>query len=275
MSAAIAVLECKAYQGDHVPTHVRIGMLDDMIFLDLGGPDWRIARVTRDGCTIAPATAEDPVRFVRPRGVQALPEPVRGGHVTELRELWPQLRDDQWSLIVGWLFGCLRPGRPAPVLITRGEQDSGKSTLSKQLRRAIDPNMASLRSPPRNERDLVIAARNALLVGFENVSHIRDDLSDAICRLATGGGYGTRELYSDAEETLFDAIRPVLLNGIGTLAERPDLLDRSILINVPPLEDTKRLDEDELEKRFEAMRPRLLGVLLDAAVIWRSAGSTP
>ena len=32
-------------------------------------------------------------------------------------------------------------------------------------------------------------------------------LSDALCRLATGGGFATRELYSNEDEVIFDALR--------------------------------------------------------------------
>ena len=60
-------------------------------------------------------------------------------------------------------------------------------------------------------------------------------LSDALCRLATGGGFGTRQLYSDDEESLFEARRPVLLNGIEEVAVRGDLLDRSLIVTLSPI----------------------------------------
>src|SRR5262249_35868902 len=89
-------------------------------------------------------------------------------------------------------------------------------------------------------------------------------LSDALCTLATGGGFATRELYTDADEKLFDAVRPVVLNGIEDLATRGDLLDRAINLTLPQIPDERRGDEDDLWRQFEESRPRLLGALLDA-----------
>ena len=60
----------------------------------------------------------------------------------------------------------------------------------------------------------MIAATNGWVVALDNLSHLSTWLSDALCRLATGGGFSTRELYTHDEEKLFDAQRPVILNGI-------------------------------------------------------------
>ncbi len=60
------------------------------------------------------------------------------------------------------------------------------------LRNLVDPNAASLRSGPRDERDLFIAANNSWVITLDNLSHLPDWLSDALCRVATGGGLATR-----------------------------------------------------------------------------------
>ena len=77
------------------------------------------------------------------------------------------------------------------------------------VRALIDPNQVSLRCPPRDERDLMIAVNNNWDVAFDNLSGIPNWLSDAVCVLATEGGFATRELYSDDEEKMFCAKRPV------------------------------------------------------------------
>jgi hypothetical protein len=88
--------------------------------------------------------------------------------------------------------------------------------------------------------------------------------SDALCRLSTGGGFSARELYTDAEECLFDATRPVILNGITDVATRPDLLDRSLIITLPPIPEEQRKPEAELWRDFEQARPAILGALFYA-----------
>jgi hypothetical protein len=73
-------------------------------------------------------------------------------------------------------------------------------------------------------------------------------------------------LYSDQDETLFDAERPVILNGIEDFVTRPDLADRAVFLALEPIKEEQRQSEGELWTAFETERPRILGVLLDAVV---------
>ena len=100
-------------------------------------------------------------------------------------------------------------------------------------------------------------------MALENLSSIPVWLSDSLCRLATGGGFSTRELYSDGEEKLFDSQRPVLLNGIVEVVTRPDLADRAVAITLPSIPEEKRAAESDFWPRFSQARPRILGALLD------------
>jgi hypothetical protein len=121
-----------------------------------------------------------------------------------------------------------------------------------------------LRAAPRDLRDLMISASNAWVVSFDNLSHPQPWLSDALCRLSTGGGFFTRELYADDLEVVLEAQRPVILNGIEELATRSDLLDRSLLFNLPAIPKSERRSEAEFWKDFYDARPRILGALCDA-----------
>jgi hypothetical protein len=62
--------------------------------------------------------------------------------------------------------------RSNPLLAVSGEQGSSKTVLSKILRALVDPNAAPVRSIPREERDLFIAASNGHLVAFDNLSDL-------------------------------------------------------------------------------------------------------
>lgn len=150
------------------------------------------------------------------------------------------------------------------MLSLRGQQGSAKSTLGRLLRSLVDPNKAPLRQPPRDLRDLAIAAGNGWLICLDNLSYIPDWLSDALCCLATGGGFATRELYSNDEEAIFDARRPVLLTSIEDVVRRGDLLDRAVTVELEPIPEHGRRTEAELFAAFERLRPRVLGAILDA-----------
>ena len=43
------------------------------------------------------------------------------------------------------------------------------------------------------------------------------ELSDNLSVLATGGGFAVRQLYTNADEHLFQASRPIVLNGIARI----------------------------------------------------------
>jgi len=100
----------------------------------------------------------------------------------------------------------------------------------------------------------------------DNVSDLPPWISDTLCRLATGGGFAVRQLYTDQDEVLFDAARPVILNGIEDIVTRPDLADRAVFLTLEPIQEERRRPEAELWAAFEAERPYLLGVFLDAVV---------
>jgi hypothetical protein len=136
--------------------------------------------------------------------------------------------------------------------------------MAKLVRAVIDPNSVPLRAPPRNEHDVYIAARNSQVLAYDNISDLPDWLSDTFCRLATGGGFSTRELYSDQDEVLFGSTRPIILNGIDDIATRPDLADRSIAPALSPISDQDRKLESELWDQFERKHPLILGALLTA-----------
>lgn len=132
------------------------------------------------------------------------------------------------------------------------------------LRLLVDPSAAAIRTTPKDERDLIVSASNSHVLGFDNLSKVEGWLSDAFCRLSTGGGFATSTLHTDHDETVFDGQRPLLLNGISLLTNRADLADRALTINLRTLSEHDYLPEDELKAGFESARPRILGALLDA-----------
>ena len=207
-----------------------------------------------------------PVRFRRAAGMQPLPVPVRGGSVERLRPSSTSTPNADFVLVVAWALAALRNRGPYPVMVLAGEQGSAKSTFSAILRSLLDPNTAPLRALPREDRDLFIAASNGHVLAFDNVSGLPAWISDTLCRFATGGGFAVRQLYTDQDEVLFDAARPVILNGIEEIVTRPDLADRALFLTLDPIPEERRRPEAELWAEFEAERPRILGALLDAVV---------
>jgi putative DNA primase/helicase len=263
VSAAVSTIEALAlYNGEQRNAFVRVASQGDKLFLDLCNKAWQVVEISREGWRIVESN-DCPVRFRRAKGMLALPTPEAGGSVEELRQFLNVASDDDFKLVLGWLLSCYQDRGPYPVLALHGEQGCAKSTAARVIRLLIDPNRAPLRSEPKEPSDLMIAANNGWIIAFDNLSHLPTWLSDAICRLATGGGFSTRELYTDEGEVIFEAKRPVLLIGIEELATRGDLADRAIVIIQQRISDDKRITEGEFEQLFNAARPRLLGALLN------------
>ncbi|MBI4498200.1 MAG: hypothetical protein HY689_09905 [Chloroflexi bacterium] len=263
---ALGVLEGLAIfpaEAREFTVHTRLAGDAGRMYFDLSNPTWQAIEVTQDGWRVKTGYT-CPVKFRRTKGMLALPLPAAGGSVEELRQFVNVASDDDFKLLVAWLVAALRDRGPYPVLVLHGEQGSAKTTTARTLRSLVDPSTAPVRAEPRDGRDLMIAARNGWVVALDNLSHVAPWLSDALCRLATGGGFATRTLYSDDEETIFDAQRPVILTGIEELATRPDLLDRSIVLYLPAIPEDQRRTEAAFWRDFETARPRILGALLDA-----------
>jgi hypothetical protein len=73
-----------------------------------------------------------------------------------------------------------------------------------------------------------------------SLSNLPGWLSDALCRLASGGSFALRQLYTDADEVLFQAARPTILNGIEDVIRRQDLADRAIFLTMGFLPQQRR-----------------------------------
>lgn len=257
---ALGVIDARAlYTNIVFPVHTRVAASDAAVYIDLANTEWQAIEVTADGWQVIDHA---PVKFRRARGMLPLPEPTVGGRVDELRAFVNVQDEGQWKLLLGWLLATLRGTGPFPVLALGGEHGSAKSTTAKALRSLVDPNQAMLRAEPRDVRDVMISARNGWIVALDNLSSIEAWLSDCLCRLATGGGFSTRELYTDDDEIIFDAKRPVTINGIEEVIERADLLDRAVLLDLPVIDETRRLSEREFWAAYEVARPAILGALL-------------
>ena len=268
---ALSVLEARArFEGEEHEVHVRVGEKDGKLYIDLGNANFDVVEIDSTGWRIV--NSPD-VKFFRPAGMLPLPKPVRGADgYSLLRSLLHVGNPEQLHLIIGWLLGALRPQGPYAILNFHGAVDSAKTTNSRSVRSLIDPNVAPLRGLPKGDQDLMIAAANNWIPTLENVSSIPEWLSDALCRLSTGGGYGARRLYSDDEEAVLIAQRPIILNGIEPHGLRSDLIDRSIIIDLPRISNSERRTDAQMLAKLQEVGPGIMGWLCGLIANILSAG---
>lgn len=268
-SSSTVSAACDVLRGQHAdePTRevfTRIAATPNAIYYDLCDPTGRVVEITAQGWKVIAAA---PVPFVRPRGMLPAPEPQRGGIVEQLRPCLNVGCDEDFHLLIAFLTGTLQPFGAKVLLGFAGEQGTGKSGTTKNLRNLIDPHKAPTRKQPKDDHDLIICGKNNAIPTFDNLSHLPQWMSDSFCRFSTGAGDATRQLYSDDDEVIFSIKRPVIFNAITDVATKPDLLDRLLLIELPPLPADERKTERELDRIFNEARPLVLGALFDAVAI--------
>lgn len=259
---ALRLLEAKAKFGGNVQqVYTRVAYLEDRIIIDLANEAWEAIEVTSTGWEIV---RDPPIKFRRDKNMGAFPLPVPRGNIGKLKRFFNLADDNEWQLLVSSIITAFRGAGPYFIVILIGEEGSAKSTVARVIKAITDPSItAPLRSLPRNEQDLAIAARHSHFLCFDNVSRLADWQSDALCRLATGSGFSTRELYTDDEEVVFGGQRPVCLNGIEEFAAKGDLLDRGIFLHPPLILKEDRRDEKTFWQEFREAHPSIFGAILD------------
>jgi DNA polymerase I-like protein with 3'-5' exonuclease and polymerase domains len=264
MASALNMIEALAFDGPEQLTYLRVASFGDKMYLDLADAEWRAIEIDAAGRR---EVNDPPVRFRRSAGMLPLPVPERGGSINELRQFVNVRSDADFILLIAFALKLLRDEGAYPVLGVGGEQGSSKSTVCLVLKELIDPNAAPLRALPREELDLYVTATHSHILVYDNVSGLPWWLPDAFSRLATGAGAAKRGLYTDADEVLLQAKRPVLINGIVDVVTQPDLVDRAAIFALERIADEARKTEVEFWAAFRAARPRILGALLDIAVV--------
>jgi hypothetical protein len=256
---AIATLNANAKFGRSArqAVHLRTGVVGNAMFIDTGDEVWSSWRIT---ATEIDRDYESECLFRRSPKSLPLPEP-DGADFSPIWDLIP-CRPEQQPLIAAYVAGALRPRSPYPVLLFTSEQGTGKSEGTRRVKSITDPSAVPLRSPPREERDLCVAALNSHVLAYDNLSGCPAWLSDGICRLATGGGIAARQLFTDTTEVLLQIARPIILNGIDDLANRPDLAERSLLVELMPI--SNRRTEVDLRRAFERSSGRIFGAVLES-----------
>jgi hypothetical protein len=192
-----------------------------------------------------------------------------------LRRLWSKAGGDFYRLfrylkhlrfqdqrLVGALvlYIMAHPKSPMTVFIHLfliGPQGSGKTLLAEMLMAIISRSSVGVQPLPRNAVDLAIAASQGPLCGFDNVRSMPQWLSDLFCLMATSGVVTGRTLYSNASQSVISLHCPAIVTSLHAVITEPDLADRCLQVNVPPLDAECRRDPAVLMHEFEQDLPTI------------------
>lgn len=261
LADALLVIEGIAQDAAESELYLRAARHEGALWLDLGDPSGRAARITPAGWTVEESA---PVLFKRTALTGPLPEPVHGGSIASLWD-WLNVAEADRPLVAAELVAALFSDQPHVILAIFGEQGTGKTTAVKVLVTLLDPSPVPIRKPPRDADSWVTAAAGSWVVGLDNLSDVPPWLSDSLCRASTGDGDVRRKLYSDSDYAVFAFRRCIIFDAIDVGALAPDLADRTVAITLDLIPDEERRDEETFWSEWAAGHPQLLGAVLDLA----------
>lgn len=272
-------LSAEAFEGPATPLALRFAEHgSDEVVLDLGR-DGRVVMIHSDSWEIADEPPSD-TPFRRSHATKSLPVPARGGKLDELADLLAlDPAGETFRALLGWVIGLPFVGSVRPGALLVGPPGAGKSTRLRLAASVVEPSGVDALGSAfgRNLDDDLVRASHRAVPLWDNLTALSGTASDALCCTITGTARERRQLYSDADLHLIAVQRPVGLTAVGVPAGlRPDALDRLIVLDVPPV--AERISDAQLQARFDASHPRLLGALCDAvsAVLhWRAQLSAP
>ncbi len=247
-----------SYEGEERELNTRVAKTAKGVEIDLNDGSGNCILVTQDSWRIA----EPEAYFIAPKSLGKLPTPetVEGGELNLFKRYFRLKKDSDLILLITLCIYYLMPETSYPITVLKGPKGSGKSTATSMIKGLLDPETGDRASPPRNEEDLYASAAARHISSFDNMSNIKKDMSDALCRLSTGGTYRKRALYSAFDESSMSLCKPIIINGIPDLATKSDLINRIFTIELEPISSS--ISEEELWAQFNADKPRMLSYLL-------------
>lgn len=263
----VDTLSAKAYyEGKNIQLWNRVAMVENTIYYDMGDGR-RVVKVDKEGWEV---TTKVPVMFKRFGQQLSQVEPDREGSLTEVTKFVNLKNNKDRLLYLTYLVTGFNPTIPRALLTIYGDQGSAKSTALRVARCIIDPSNAgpnhpsragNLLSPPKDETDLAGKSSRHYCLYFDNLSYCPDWLSDAFARLITGASFSKRKLYTDSDEVTFSEMPLLGMCGITLFAEKPDLLDRLLILEMERISPEKRKTEKEFWGEFRFSLPKILGGL--------------
>jgi len=253
----------------------RVAQIKDEIYYDLCNREWEAVKITSGGIEIIKLGPEQPM-FLRTRRNREQVKPIINPNVDALKQLVDLLKIPEHiqMLFKIHIIAMFLEGYPIPIMAITGEQGAIKSTITQSVKRIVDPSgdkfEDNINKMPEESDDLNLAIFSNYCSAFDNISSFNHEISDDLCRAITGQLYGKRELYKDIDEVLLAFKRKIILNGIAPNLENGDLLERTIIYQVDPINENQRITLKEYEKEFNTILPYLLGqcfIILQKALV--------
>jgi hypothetical protein len=205
--------------------------------------------------------------FYRPPTMQPLTMPAEHGDLQLLDRYLNNLHEPDRVLLKGWIsFTLAHPKVPTtnyPFLILRGDQGSGKSSLSNLILSMIDPSIVDVQTLPSKQNDLAIALQNSHTLCYDNMRGIKPMMSDTLAIASSGGALTSRQLYTNDGQHVLRLHGSMIFNGIHDFISHVDLAQRCVSLHLRSIDETDRRSEADFTRAFQRDLPVIFRGLLD------------
>lgn len=259
LGAAMGVLISKAvFHSASIRLKNRIAQHENRFYYDLSDGEGSSVCITGGKWEIVKDT---PRLFAQYRHQQPQVLPQTKG---TLDSIFRHINVKQYKLLfLCWLVSCFVPEIPHPITVIYGEKGAAKSTACVLLKRLIDPSSLEALSLSKDEKDLIVALQQHYYLPFDNVSAITHDTSDTLCKAVMGAAIQQRKLHTNGDDYIFNFQRCISINGISNVANKSDLLDRTIMLELERVAPKDRKELREVYAAFEKERPQFLGSIFE------------
>jgi len=254
---------CRVYGNrDTITANVRIAgkLADGLVEYSLYNEEQEYVQITPNGWTI---TKDPSHKFIETENAYPQCKPKKSSKkLPSLFKKYVNAKKCFVIILLVWLIQSFCEGNHSALLIM-AQRGSGKSTLTKQLRQIIDPSKLDATTKNNKTENLLTALTNSYVVAFDNVCDLTKADSNALCVAITGGTYSKRELYTTNQLAIFKLHNTVIINGINIIPTESDFAERSLLVQLKKIDETTRINDDDISKNFNDDLPYILGGIFD------------
>ena len=239
------------------------------IHYDLTNKLGDIVAITKDGWSIK-KSINVPIMFERRDIQRAQVYPTASGEYD--RNIFERFMDllnvrkdgNDRLLLMCYIISLFIPKISKVILMLHGPEGAAKSACQLLIKWLVDPTSTKLLKLRKKEDDLILQLAHNYLVYYDNISEIPSWISDLFCMAATGASFSKRMLYFDDQEIVFELTRPIGFNGINLAANKADILDRGLNIELEGIDENRiKLFEKEILPEFERLKPQVLSYIFD------------
>ena len=267
----VNILQAKAEFGDiQYSLSLRVAEHDEDIYYDLTNEKHQSIKISKNGNWEVIDKTPIPL-FKRYNQIpQTLPS---AGSFSEEKEQDPledfiskltNIKNKETKLIVKVaLISWFIPDIPHIILIVHGGKGSAKSMFLTLIKSIVDPAKPSLFTIHDDKSEFIQQLAHNYLAAYDNLKYNPKWLSDESCKAITGVGQTKRVVYTIDDDKIFEYKHCLMFNGINIAFSEPDVIDRSIPIELSEIKPEYRRTEKEILQEFNKQKPKILKYIFD------------